>query len=62
MVKMFIKGNTHYATITVSNLTQEQLNASEGLKVEVNESLLSGVNSNNLEDGEEVKWIFAKTE
>jgi hypothetical protein len=60
MVKMFIKGNTHYATITVSNLTQEQLNAIEGLKVEVNESLLSGVTSNNLEDEEEVEWIFAK--
>ena len=60
MVKMLIKGNTHDATITVSNLTQEQLNASEVLKVEVNESLLNGVNSNNLEDEEEVDWIFAK--
>ena len=60
MVKMLIKGNTHDATITVSNLTQEQLNESEVLKVEVNESLLSGVTSNNLEDEEEVEWIFAK--
>ena len=62
MVKMFIKGNTHYATITVSNLTQEQLNASEGLKVEVNESLADGVNSNDLHDGEEITWAFPKTE
>ena len=60
MVKILIEGNMGDATITVSNLTQEQLNASEGLKVEVNESLLSGVTSNNLEDEEEVEWIFAK--
>jgi len=60
MVKIIIKGDMGDVEIVVSNLTQEQLNASEELSTEVNESLLSGVNSNNLENGEEVEWIFAK--
>ena len=62
MVKILIEGNMGDATIIVGNLTQEQLNASEGLKVEVNESLADGVNSNDLHDGEEITWAFPKTE
>jgi len=62
MVKIFIEGNMGDAMIIVDNLTQEQLDANPILNKEVNESLADGVNSNDLHDGEEITWAFAKTE
>lgn len=61
MVKIFIEGNMGNATITIGNLIQEQLDTNPILNKEVNESLTNGVNSNDLHDGEEITWAFAKT-